>query len=71
MADYLTTNSELVSIANAIRNKGATTSSLVYPTGFVSAINDIEINPIEVTVTNASVSKISGTEDDYLLTLTT
>ncbi len=71
MADFLTTDTELISIADAIRNKGATTSSLIYPTGFVSAINDIEINPIEIPVTSASVSKISGTTDDYLLTLIT
>jgi hypothetical protein len=70
MADYLTTTSELTSIANAIRAKGETTASLIFPTGFVTAINNIEINPIEVTVTNASVSKISGTEDDYRITMT-
>lgn len=41
MTDYLTTNTELTSIANAIRAKGGTSSSLVYPAGFVSAINAI------------------------------
>jgi len=41
MADYLTTDTELTSVANAIRTKGGTSSSLVYPTGFVSAINAI------------------------------
>lgn len=41
MTDYLTTDTELTSIANAIRTKGGTSSQLVYPTGFVSAIEAI------------------------------
>lgn len=41
MANYLTTDTELTSIANAIRTKGGTQAQLTYPTGFVSAINDI------------------------------
>lgn len=41
MADYLTTDTELTSIADAIRTKGGTSASLTYPSGFVQAINDI------------------------------
>ena len=41
MADYLTTDTELTSVANAIRTKGGTSAQLVYPTGFVSAIEAI------------------------------
>ena len=41
MAIYRTTDTELTSIANAIRAKTGGSSSLVYPTGFVSAINSI------------------------------
>lgn len=41
MANYLTTDTELTSIANAIRTKGGTQADLIYPIGFVSAINDI------------------------------
>lgn len=41
MTDYLTTDTELTSIANAIRTKGGTAANLTYPTGFVSAINAI------------------------------
>lgn len=41
MADYLTTDTELASVANAIRMKGGTSAQLVYPTGFVSAIEAI------------------------------
>ena len=43
MADYLTTTSELTSIANAIRTKGGTSAQLTYPNEFISAINAIEI----------------------------
>ena len=41
MANYLTTDTELTSIANAIRTKGGTSAQLTYPTGFVTAINAI------------------------------
>ena len=42
MADYLVTDTELTSIANAIRTKGGTSGTLSFPTGFVNAINDIQ-----------------------------
>lgn len=42
MSDYITNTAELTAIADAIRAKGGTTASLVYPDGFVSAIEDIE-----------------------------
>lgn len=41
MTDYLTTDTELTSVADAIRTKGGTSAQLVYPTGFVSAIEAI------------------------------
>ena len=39
--DYLTTDTELTGIADAIRTKGGTSAPLVYPSGFVSAIQAI------------------------------
>lgn len=42
MADYLVTSTELVSIADAIREKGGTTEQLAFPAGFVSAIESIQ-----------------------------
>lgn len=39
--DYLTTDRELNSVANAIRTKGSTSAGLVYPNGFITAINAI------------------------------
>lgn len=41
MTDYLTTDTELTSVADAIRTKGGTSAALTYPTGFVSAIEAI------------------------------
>lgn len=41
MADYKVTDTELTSIANAIRTKGGTQSQLEFPTGFVSAVQAI------------------------------
>lgn len=39
--DYKVTDTELVSVANAIRTKGGTQAQLEFPTGFVSAIGNI------------------------------
>ena len=41
MADYRVADSDLVSVANAIRTKGGTSSQLSFPDGFISAIGDI------------------------------
>lgn len=42
MAEYLTNTTDLTAVANAIRSKGGTTDPLVYPDGFVTAINNIQ-----------------------------
>lgn len=42
MSDYLVTDTELTSIADAIRTKGGTSADLSFPTEFVSAINAIK-----------------------------
>lgn len=41
MADYLVTDTELTSVANAIRTKGGTSASLEFPDEFVTAIGNI------------------------------
>lgn len=41
LVDSAQLNADLTSVANAIRTKGGTSASLAFPTGFVSAINDI------------------------------
>ena len=42
MADYLVTDTELKSVADAIRTKGGTTEKLEFPTEFKSAIDNIQ-----------------------------
>lgn len=41
MANYKVTDTELTSVANAIRTKGGTQAQLEFPTGFVTAIGNI------------------------------
>ena len=41
MADYLVTDTELTSVANAIRTKGGTSAQLTFPQGFVDAVGAI------------------------------
>lgn len=73
MAEYLTNTADLTAVADAIRAKGGTSAPLVYPAGFVSAIQTIQtgIAPqlvvtvsagATVTATNGSKT-ISGTAD--------
>ena len=45
MADYLTNDTDLQAVADAIRAKGGTSVPLTYPDGFVSAIRAIKTNP--------------------------
>ena len=42
MAEYLTNTTDLTKVASAIREKGGTSDPLVYPDGFVTAIQSIE-----------------------------
>lgn len=42
MANYIATTEELTAVADAIRAKGGTSELLVFPDGFVSAIDDIQ-----------------------------
>lgn len=47
MAEYLTNTTELKAVADAIRAKGGTAAQLVYPSGFVSAIQAIKTDAVE------------------------
>ena len=60
MADYLTTDTELTSVANAIRTKGGTSAALTYPTGFVSAIEAISAGTDVSDTTAAAGDVLSG-----------
>lgn len=52
MADYLTTDTELTSVADAIRAKGGTGAALEWPQGYVDAVGAISggMTPRTVTV---------------------
>ena len=64
-AIYKVTDTELISIANAIRAKGGTSSQLEFPTEFVSAIQNIPAPtpPIEI------ASWASGTDEQIVALL--
>lgn len=44
---YITSDIDLTSVANAIRTKGGTSASLVYPAGYVSAINALPTGALQ------------------------
>ena len=77
--EYLTNNTDLTKVANAIREKGGTSAALQYPDGFAAAIGEIttgvEISLI-VSVTSGSVvtatkgaTVVSGTSVNGTCTL--
>lgn len=58
MAEYLTNTADLTEVADAIRVKSGTSAPLVYPSGFVSAIQSIDITgglkPATLTITSSA-----------------
>ena len=71
MATKLVQDSSLTSIANAIRTKGGTSASLEFPTGFVTAINNISgggggsANIESLSITQNGTYTASGGVDGY------
>ena len=73
MAEFLTFDTDLTAVANAIRAKCGTSAQLIYPSGFVSAIQAIQtgITPKLVVTTSAGAAvtavkgskTVSGTAD--------
>ena len=63
MAEYLTNTADLTAVADAIRVKGGTAAQLVYPSGFVSAIQAIEtgVTP-QLIVTTSAGAAITATK---------
>ena len=57
MAEYLTNTTDLTAVADAIRVKSGTSAPLVYPDGFVTAIQSIDITggtkPATLTITSS------------------
>ena len=80
MAEYLTNTTDLTKVASAIREKGGTSDLLVYPDGFVTAIQAIQTGTelqIIVTVTSGATvtatkgsMSVSGTSVNGTCTLT-
>ena len=66
MAEFLTFDTDLTAVANAIRAKGGTSAQLIYPSGFVSAIQAIQtgITPKLVVTTSAgaAVTAVKGSK---------
>lgn len=65
MADYLVTDTELTSVADAIRTKGGTSASLAFPSGFVTAVQNIPTGGITPTGTKQiSITQNGTTTED-------
>ena len=63
MAEYLTNTTDLTKVASAIREKGGTSASLVYPDGFVIAIRAIQTGPeLQIIVTVTSGATVTATK---------
>lgn len=63
MAEYLTNTTDLTKVASAIREKGGTSASLVYPDGFVTAIQAIQTGPeLQIIVTVTSGATVTATK---------
>lgn len=57
-------DSDLTSVANAIRTKGGTSAQLAFPNGFVSAIGDIPTGGTLITKTITENGTYSAEDDD-------
>ena len=63
MAEYLMDTTDLTKIASAIREKGGTSDSLVYPDGFVTAIQAIQTGTeLQIIVSVASGATVTATK---------
>lgn len=63
MAEYLTNTADLTAVADAIRAKGGTAAQLVYPDGFVSAIQAIQTGaPLQIVVTTSAGATVTATK---------
>lgn len=63
MAEYLTNTTDLTKVASAIREKGGTTNSLIYPDGFVTAIQAIQAGTeLQIIVSVTSGATVTATK---------
>ena len=64
MTEYLINATDLTKVASAIREKGGTSAPLVYPGGFVSAIQAIQTGaPLQIIVTTSAGATVTATKD--------
>ena len=63
MAEYLTNTTDLTKVATAIREKGGTSDPLVYPDGFVTAIQAIQAGTeLQIIVSVTSGATVTATK---------
>ena len=63
MAELLTNTSDLTKVASAIREKGGTSDPLVYPSGFISAIQAIQTGTeLKIVVSVTSGAAVTATK---------
>lgn len=60
MTDYIATDTELTSVADAIREKGGTSAALEWPDGFVDAIGDISAGATNFVTGTFTASSSTG-----------
>ena len=64
MAEYLINATDLTKVASAIKEKGGTSAPLVYPGGFVSAIQAIQTGaPLQIIVTTIAGAAVRAMKD--------
>ena len=69
MAEYLTNTTDLTKVASAIREKGGTSDSLVYPDGFVTAIPAIQTGTeLQIVVSVTSGATVTATKSGKTVT---
>lgn len=66
MAEYLTNTTDLTKVAAAIREKGGTSAPLVYPDGFVTAINAITTMSPKLATITFSIASNSSIDPHYV-----
>lgn len=60
MANYLVTDTELISIANSVRNKAEINNLLEYPTDFISTINALPVRLPDVPIKDVNFYDYDG-----------
>lgn len=68
MAEYLTNDTDLKKVADAIRTKGKTSAELLYPDGYVSAIEAITTGAeLKIVVSVATGSAVTATKGELIV----